>query len=69
MERHLTDFHLQIRVPLYYRVRALQPLVDQVFELVPHVKHFYSDGLAAYRELVYRQGRHVAKHHSMNDKS
>lgn len=48
---------------------TLQPLVDQVFELVPRVQHFYSDGLAAYRELVYRQGRRVAQHHPMNDKS
>lgn len=32
---------------------TLQPLVDLVFELVPQVRHFYSDGLSAYGELVY----------------
>jgi len=41
---------------------TMQPLVDQVFERVPHVGQFYSDGLPTYGELVYRQGRRSARH-------
>jgi IS1 family transposase len=41
---------------------TMQPLVDTVFSLVPHVHQFYSDGLATYDTLVYRQGKRVARH-------
>lgn len=47
---------------------TMQPLVDQVFERVPHVHQFYSDGLNTYRELVYRQGRRSAQHQVVEGK-
>ena len=43
-------------------IDTMQLLVDRVFSLVPAVHQFYSDGFPTYRELVYRQGRHVARH-------
>lgn len=41
---------------------TMQPLVDSVFSLVPGVHQFYSDGFITYQQLVYRQGKRVAKH-------
>ena len=43
-------------------IDTMQLLVDRVFSRVPAVHQFYSDGFPTYRELVYRQGRHVARH-------
>jgi len=43
-------------------IKTMQPLVDTVFSLVPHVDQFYSDGFSTYHELVYRQGRRAAHH-------
>lgn len=48
---------------------TLQPLVDQVFEQVEKVQQFYSDGLGTYQELVYRQGRRMARHEVAPGKS
>ena len=41
---------------------TMQPLVDQVFSLIPQVHQFYSDGFSTYHELVYRQEKRVARH-------
>ena len=40
----------------------MQPLVNAVFLLVPDVQQFYSDDLTTYHQLVYRQGKRVARH-------
>lgn len=39
---------------------TMQPLLDQALERLPQARHFYSDGLDTYRNLVYRQGRRRA---------
>lgn len=47
---------------------TLQPLVDQVFAVVPQVKQFYSDGLSTYQELAYCCGHKRAGHQVVDGK-
>ncbi len=41
---------------------TMQPLVDEVFALVPDVHQFYSDDLSTYHQLVYRKAKRSARH-------